>query len=163
MSEWLVRYSLREKMIVALALLVMVVIGVHSLVIEPYQLRVAGLQSELEQQRADLDWMRSAVANLPADGTALETETVEIDGTLANFVDQAVRRQGLSGQLTQMSPVGVDEIRMRYGAVDFNKLVGFIAQVNASGLEVKDIRISPSDIPGIVDSNIVLVRREVAN
>jgi type II secretory pathway component PulM len=161
MSEWLVRYSLREKMIVALALLVMVVIAAHSLVIEPYQLRVAELQSELEQQRADLDWMRSAVANLPAEGAA--PEIVEIDGTLANFIDQAVRRQGLSGQLTQMSPVGADEIRMRYSAVDFNKLVGFIAQVNASGLDVKDIRISPSDIPGIVDSNIVLVRRQVAN
>jgi type II secretory pathway component PulM len=158
MSEWLARYSPREKMIVALALLTMLVIGVHSLVIEPYQLRVAELQRELEQQRADLDWMKSAVLRLPA-ATAAAASTVQIDGTLANFVDQAVRKQGLSGQLTQMSPVGSDEIRMRYSAVDFNRLITFIAQVNASGLDVKDIRISPGDIPGIVDSNIVLVRR----
>jgi type II secretory pathway component PulM len=161
MSEWLARYSLREKMIVVGALLVMMVIGVHSLVIEPYQLRVAELQSELVQQRADLDWMKSAVASLPAE--AAVPDSVEIDGTLVNFVDQAVRRQGLSGQLTQMSPVGTDEIRMRYSAVDFNRLVSFIAQVNASGLDVKDIRISPGDNPGIVDSNIVLVRSQMPN
>jgi type II secretory pathway component PulM len=161
MSEILARYSLREKMIVVVALLVMVVIGVHALVIEPYQLRVVELQSELEQQRADLDWMKSAVAKLPA--TASAPSTVEINGTLANFVDQAVRRQGLSGQLTQISPVGTDEIRMRYSAVDFNQLIGFIAQVNASGLDVKDIRISPGDNPGIVDSNVVLVRRSILN
>ena len=161
MSEWLARYSLREKMIVALALLVVAVIAVHSLVIEPYQLRVDELQSELQQQRADLDWMRSAVAKLPAAGAA--PGTVEIDGTLVNFIDQAVRRQGLSGQLTQMSPVGADEIRMRYSAVDFNQLIGFIAQVTASGLDVKDIRISPGDIPGIVDSNVVLVRHQIPN
>ena len=161
MSEWLARYSPREKIIVGLALLVMVVIGVDSLVLEPYQLRVDELQSELEQQRADLEWMRSAVARLPAAGAA--AATVQIDGTLANFIDQAVRRQGLSGQLTQMSPVGNDEIRMRYSAVDFNRLVGFIAQVNASGLDVKDIRISPGDVPGIVDSNVVLMRREMPN
>ena len=161
MSEWLARYSLREKMIVALALLVMVVIGVHSLVIEPYFLRVDELQTELEQQRADLDWMRSAVASLPAESAA--RNSVQINGTLANFVDQAVRRQGLSGQLTQMSPVGADEIRMRYSAVDFNQLIGFIAQVTASGLDVKDIRISPGDIPGIVDSNVVLERRQMPN
>ncbi len=160
MSEMLARYSLREKMIVVLALLVMLVIGVHALVIEPYQLRVVELQGELEQQRADLDWMRSAVASLPATDAP---STVEINGTLANFVDQAVRRQGLSGQLTQISPVGTDEIRMRYSAVDFNQLIGFIAQVNASGLDVKDIRISPGDIPGIVDSNVVLVRRSILN
>jgi type II secretory pathway component PulM len=48
---------------------------------------------------------------------------------------------------------------MRYNAVDFNRLVSFIAQVNSSGLEIKNIRILPADIPGIVDSNIVLVRR----
>ena len=58
-----------------------------------------------------------------------------------------------------MSPIGADEIRMRYSAVDFNKLVGFIAEVSSSGLDVKDMRISPGDIPGVVDSNIVLERR----
>jgi type II secretory pathway component PulM len=58
-----------------------------------------------------------------------------------------------------MSPIGSDEIRMRYEAVDFNRLVGFIAEVSSSGFRVKDIRISPADNPGIVDSNIVLIRR----
>ena len=157
MSELLARYSPREKMIVLAALLVMLVIGLHSLVIEPYQMRVAELRDELQQQRADLEWMKSAVANMPSVASA--PGTVEIDGTLANFVDQAVRSQGLSAQLTQMSPVGTDEIRMRYADVDFNQLIRFIAQVNASGLDVKDVRISPGEIPGIVDSNIVLLRR----
>ena len=157
MSELLARYSQREKMIVLAALLVIVVIGFHSLVIEPYQMRVVELQEELEQQRADLDWMTSAVANMPSKTAA--PDTVKIDGTLANFVDQAVRSQGLSSKLKQMSPVGTDEIRMRYTDVDFNQLISFIAQVNASGLDVKDVRITPGEIPGIVDSNIVLMRR----
>jgi type II secretory pathway component PulM len=100
--------------------------------------------------------MKSAVARIPA--TSSNASAVAIDGTLANFIDQAVRRQGLTEQLSQMSPVGADEIRMRYAAVDFNRLIGFIAQVNASGLEIKDIRISPGDNAGIVDCNLVLVR-----
>jgi type II secretory pathway component PulM len=82
-----------------------------------------------------------------------------IDGTLANFIDQVVRRQGLRQQLSQISPIGNDEIRMRYKAVDFNRLVSFIAEVNTKGLLVKDMRILPSVNPGIVDSNIVFVRR----
>jgi len=156
MFEFLDRYSAREKLIVGVALLVMTVIMLHAQVIEPYQLRLAELQDEIEQQRADLQWMKSAVARIPA--TASRSSAVEIDGTLANFIDQAVRRQGLTEQLSQMSPVGTDEIRMRYAEVDFNRLVGFIAQVNASGLEIKDIRISPGDDPGIVDCSLVLVR-----
>ena len=47
---------------------------------------------------------------------------------------------------------------MRYKAVDFNRLIGFIAEVNSNGLEVQDMRILPSDVPGIVDSHIVLMR-----
>jgi type II secretory pathway component PulM len=157
MFDFLARYSMREKTIVALALLVVIVIGSDALVIEPYLERVAGLNQQIDQQRDDLAWMRAAVARLPAAATTNDNEA--FSGTLANFIDQAVRSQGLSGQLSQMSPVGSDEIRMRYVDVDFNRLVGFIARVSSSGLEVKDLRITPADVAGIVDSNIVLVRR----
>jgi type II secretory pathway component PulM len=157
MFDFLARYSMREKTIVALALLVVIVIGSDALVIEPYLERVAALNQQIDQQRDDLAWMRVAVARIPAAGVSNDSEA--FSGTLANFIDQAVRSQGLSGQLSQMSPVGSDEIRMRYVDVDFNRLVGFIARVSSSGLEVKDLRITPADVAGIVDSNIVLVRR----
>ena len=157
MLSLLERYTLREKAIVGLGLLVLFGLGVHAFVVEPYQLRITELEQQIEQQRTDLEWMRSAVAGLPT-ASANQAES-RISGTLANFIDQVVRRQGLAGQLSQMSPIGSDEIRMRYSAVDFNRLVGFIAQVNANGLEIKDIRISAVDDPGVVDSSIVLVRR----
>jgi len=157
MLKLLERYTLREKAIVAAALLVVIVIGFHALVIEPYQERASALREEIAQQRTDLAWMRSAVAGMPTGGTG--PATAQISGTLANFINQAVRRQGLSGQLSQISPIGNDEIRMRYSAVEFNRLVNFIAQVNSSGLDIKDIRITAADNPGIVDSSLVLVRR----
>ncbi len=157
MLSLLERYTMREKAIVVCAVLVVIALGVHALVIEPYQQRVADLEEQIAQQRDDLDWMRTAVTRLPAGGA--NANTAAISGTLANFVDQAARRLGLSGQLAQMSPIGNDEVRMRYNAVDFNRLLQFIAQVNSSGLEVKDIRISAVENAGFVDSSLVLVRR----
>ena len=157
MSEFLAQYSMREKAIVALALVIAAGLALHAFVIEPYQDRVAEVRDQIDQQQSDLKWMQSAIARMPASGPVVAT--AEIRGTLANFVDQAVRRQGLSAQLSQISPVGNDEIRMRYSAVDFNRLVNFIAQVNSSGLKVKDIRISAAENPGVVDSSLVLVRR----
>ncbi len=156
MSEFLARYSLREKLIVLAALLVVIVISLHALVIEPYQQRLALLHEDIEQQRADLVWMKSAVLRMPS--SVESSVTTSIDGTLVNFIDQAVRRQGLSEQLSQISPIGTDEIRMRYKAIDFNRLVGFIAEVNSNGFEVQDMRILSSSVPGIVDSHIVLKR-----
>ena len=159
MFDFLAQYSLREKAIVAAGLVIVIILGVHALVIEPYQQRLVLLQETVEQQSADLAWMKSTVGRLPAAGAANSVSNQAISGTLANFIDQVVRRQGLSEQLSQISPIGNDEIRMRYVSVDFNRLVSFIAQVNISGLDIKDIRILPADTPGIVDSNIVLVRR----
>ena len=159
MFNFLAQYSLREKAIVATALLVVIVLGLHAFVIEPYQDRVATLQQDIEQQNTDLTWMKSAVARLPPGGVTNSTSNQTISGTLANFIDQVVRSQGLSEELSQISPIGNDEIRMRYKAVDFNQLVSFIAQVNTRGLDISDIRILPTDVPGIVDSNLVLVRR----
>jgi type II secretory pathway component PulM len=156
MSELLARYSLREKLIVLAALVVVIVIGVHALVIEPYQQRVASLHEEIEQQRSDLVWMKSAVVRMPV--SVQSSATTVISGTLVNFIDQAVRRQGLSEQLSQMSPIGADEIRMRYKEIDFNRLIDFIAEINSSGLEVQDMRIQPSEVPGIVDTHLVLMR-----
>ena len=156
MSEFLTRYSLREKLIVLVAMVVVVFVGVHALMIEPYLMRVAALHDEIEQQRTDLAWMKSAVARMPTGLTS--PGNARISGTLANFIDQAVRRQGLSDKLSQMSPIGTDEIRMRYKAIDFNRLIEFIAEVSSSGLEVQDMRILASDTPGIVDSHIVLMR-----
>ena len=157
MANLLAQYSNREKSIVALALLVVLALAGHSLVIEPYQQRYVELQESIDQHNADLKWMRSVVPGLPIAGA--EISAGKIEGTLANFIDQAVRSQGLSNQLSQMSPVGSDEIRMRYSTVDFNRLVSFVARIHASGLEVKDIRITAANTPGIVDSSIVLVRQ----
>ena len=69
MFDFLARYSAREKLIVGLALLVLTVIVLHAQVIEPYQLRLSELQDEVEQRRADLNWMKSAVARIPATST----------------------------------------------------------------------------------------------
>jgi type II secretory pathway component PulM len=156
-ANLLAQYSSREKFIVALALLVVLALACHSIIIEPYQQRLVELQESIDQHNADLKWMRSVVPGLPVAGA--EISAGNIDGTLANFIDQAVRSQGLSNQLSQMSPVGNDEIRMRYSAVDFNRLVSFVARIHASGLDVKDIRITAGDTPGIVDSSLVLVRQ----
>ncbi len=159
MFSFISRYSMREKMIVAAGLLVLTVLGLHSFVIEPYQERMVFLEESIAQKNNDLVWMKTTAARLPQTSVDAATENQAIVGTLANFIDQVVRQQGLSEQLSQISPIGNNEIRMRYKAVDFNALLSFIAQVNTSGLEIKDIRILPAGAPGIVDSNIVLLLR----
>ena len=55
-----------------------------------------------------------------------------------------------------MRPNGEDEIRVRFTEIPFNKLTGFVAQMNNQGLTVKDFKINAGDNPEQVDSNLLL-------
>ena len=153
MAELMARYSARERLIVLIALLVMFTLGIHALVIEPYQKRLTSLSEEIEQSKNDLQWMTSMVHRIPTSATGIAQQS--FSGSLANLINQAVKQQNLNAFLAQMTPRGEEEIRVRFSAVPFELLIRFIAKMNDLGLNVKDLRINASDNPAQVDSNLV--------
>ncbi len=153
MAELMARYSVREKVIVLIGLLVMLALGTHALVIEPHQKRLASLGEEIEQSKSDLQWMKSMVHSIPSSTASIPQQS--FSGSLANLINQAVKQQNLNSFLAQMTPKGEEEIRVRFSAVPFELLIRFIAKMNDLGLNVKDLRISASDNPAQVDSNLV--------
>ena len=154
MMNPLSNYSVREKIIFGLALLALLSVAVHALVVEPYTQRMSTLRDNLEQGRSDLSWMGSVVGQLPANSNTV-SNTV-FSGSLANLMDSEIRELELKPFLSQMSPVSEDEIRIRYSAISFNRLIEFIARVNEQGLEVKNLRINVATKPGEVDCSLVL-------
>ncbi len=154
MANLMSRYSTREKMIVLLAIIIMSGLSIHALLIEPYQNRMTNLSEQLQQANGDLQWMKTMLHRLPARG---ENQTQKnFDGSLANLINKSVRQQKLNTFLTQMTPRGDDEIRVRFSAIPFEQLIRFVAIVNDEGLNVKDLRINAADSPGQVDSSLVL-------
>ncbi len=153
MAELMARYTARERLIVLVALLVAFGLGIHALVIEPYQKRVSSLSEMIGQSKTDLQWMRSMVHKIPAGTTNIAQQS--FSGSLANLINQAVKQQNLSAFLAQMTPKGEDEIRVRFSAVPFELLIRFIAKMNDTGLNVKDLRINAGDNPAQVDSNLI--------
>jgi len=154
MVEFMSRYSPRERLIVILAVVVLLGLGSHALIIEPYQQKVARLTEALEQSKSDFKWMKDMLPRLPARASAIQTES--LNGSLANFVNQAVTQQKLNTFLAQMTPKGEDEIRVRFKAIPFQKLIVFISKVKDREINVKDLRINASDSVSLVDSSLVL-------
>ena len=154
MANILARYSAREKLIVLIGTLVLVVLGVHALLIEPYQERFTRVEEALDQGRDDLQWMATAVQGLSNSG--IDQKVQSFNGSLANLIDQTVKQQQLNAFLSQMTPRGEDEIRVRFKAVPFERFIVFVAKLNDQGLKVKDLRINAGDNPAQVDSSLVL-------
>jgi len=154
MANLLARYSARERLIVLIGIVVLAVLGVHALLIEPYQERVSSIEEALDQGRDDLQWMTTAVQGLKISGAGQTAQS--FNGSLANLIDQTVKQQQLNAFLAQMTPRGENEIRVRFKAVPFEKLIVFVAKLNDQGLNVKDLRINAGDNPAQVDSSLVL-------
>jgi type II secretory pathway component PulM len=127
---------------------------IHALVLEPYYQKQSGLTDQFDQAISDLKWMESEVHRLPI--AAMSGEAIKFEGSLANLIDKEVRSQKLDANLAQMTPVGTDEIRVRFAGIAFDKLLNFIARVNNQGLSVKDLRINASDKRAEVDASLVL-------
>ena len=154
MAEFMSRYRARERLIVIFAVVIMLGLGVHSFIIEPYQQKVTSLNEDLEQSKADLKWMAAMVRQLPVTGS--QSQNNSFDGTLANFINQTVTQQKLNSFLAQMTPKGEDEIRVRFKAVPFQDLMVFVSKVKDQGLNVRDLRVNAGDDPAQVDSSLVL-------
>jgi type II secretory pathway component PulM len=144
---------MREKLIVITAIFVVGVLSIHNLVIEPYQQKFGRVTDDIDQAEIDLLWMQSEVQRLPA--SSATKKNVSFNGSLANLINQAVASQKLNTYLTQMTPMGESEIRIRYSSIDFNQLLTFIATLKERGLIIKDLRINSTSDIATVDSTVV--------
>jgi type II secretory pathway component PulM len=57
MMERLSSYSAREKMVFGFALIALLGVAVHALLVEPYTQRLSTLKDDLEQGRADFNYL----------------------------------------------------------------------------------------------------------
>jgi type II secretory pathway component PulM len=156
MLSYLSKLSMREKWIVIAAVFIVGVLSTHSFVIEPYQQNFSRVTDAIDQAEIDLLWMQSEVKRLPA--SSATKKNVSFNGSLANLINQAVARQKLNSYLTQMTPMGESEVRIRYSAIDFNQLITFIATLKERGLLIKDLRINSTSDIATVDSTVVFIK-----
>ena len=154
MKDFIARLSPRERSIFGLSGLALLGLLIHALVLEPYYQKQSSLNDKFDQAIIDLKWMESEVHRLPV--AAMSGEAIKFEGSLANLIDKEVRSQKLDANLAQMTPVGTDEIRVRFAGIAFDKLLNFIARINNQGLSVKDLRINASDKRADVDASLVL-------
>ena len=98
--------------------------------------------------------MESVVHRLPSSQVA--GGVIKFEGSLANLIDKEVKGHKLDSKLAQMTPVGRDEIRVRFTGIAFDKLLEFIARINSQGLSIKDLRVIASENTTEVDASLVL-------
>jgi len=144
--------AIRERVILIVASLIVLIIAVDSLVIQEMYLKSQLMDEKIEQAKDDLDWMRVAVNRLPSQKKAAGKVK---PGRIVNYIDQQIARQGLKKNMLQMTPVKDHSARLRLSDVEFNKLLKFFTAIEGSVL-IQEVRLLPTDTKGFVNVSLVI-------
>jgi len=121
------------------------------------QRSVWAARAEVEQKRADVEWMQQAGPALAAAGPGPGVIEQIPQGRLLVLIDDTARESGLSKALvgSPLAPGGGIQVQME--GADFNVLTAWVSRlINQHGLAIEKASLTASATPGTVNASILL-------
>ncbi len=152
MRTWWEGISLRERLIVIVASIVVLYVVLDLILIQPVLGQRQQLTEDVAQAKEDLLWMQQAIQKIPSGSTA---SSKPLRGSIATYVDGQITRSGLKKSLQQMTPILKHSVRVRLADVDFNQLLNFLLALDTA-IEIDEVRILPQSDEGVVNASLIL-------
>jgi len=140
MKDWYLRQSPRDRVIVITVGVLTLVCLLYALVWYPMQTRKARTEQVLVSKQETLAFVQRARAQLgAASGNASAGKTSDKAPYL--LIDEVIRQAKMDPP-ERVEPSGANGARVQFGEVEFDKLVGVLAELELYGLEVTTLTIS---------------------
>jgi general secretion pathway protein M len=155
MKEWFKNLVPRERLVVIGGAVVVALVLFWSLVLNPLYSGVDRLSQQIETKRVLITWMQTAAAEIRGAGNVPVPDTV--GQSLVVVIARSTQQAGLDTALRQNQPIGDDGIRVRLERAPFDKIVGWLAQLQAgNGLSLESASFERLTAAGTVNASIVL-------
>lgn len=130
------RLAVRERWLIALAVVLVVVVGGHALVWTPLSQSNLALRQDLTRQAALLDWLERIGPEVQRLRTQEVSGVPQLPGSPMAVIDRSARAAGLAGALARIEPAGND-IRVVFEQAVFDDVTEWLSGLLAGGaLEV---------------------------
>lgn len=150
--DWWSARTSRERTVVSVGVVLVVLALVWASVLNPLAQRRAELERAVPEQRALLAWMES----LP---TGQRNNAGTTQGSLFAVVDSSARATALAGTLSRIQPEGADTVRVWFDEAPFNDLVTWLAVLEREhGIRVTAVAADRTASPGRVSARVTLAR-----
>lgn len=162
MPQWLAARSPRERFILALAGVLLVIVLVYGLVWRPVAHHVTGLEKAVRKERVLLQWLEQTAIEIERLRSRHISRGRSKHQSLLALVDQTARQAGLGNSIRRVEPNGKDGVRLRFEAVAFDALMGWLEKIvgdAAGSIRIEALAIDRRDEPGLVDARMTLRER----
>ncbi len=156
MKDWLATRTPRERRILAIAGVFLILVLLYGALIHPFYAGLARLRQTAAEPHALLHWMRGTAREIQSlRGSAAVTPAS--GGSLLSVVNQAARREHLEGAVRRLEPDNTGGVRVWLKQASFDQVVRWLGvlQRNA-GLRIESIDLEATGEPGKVDGHAVL-------
>ena len=163
MKDWWLAQSPRDRRILAIGSMFVVVAIFYSFLWEPLYQRHAKYQLQIQEQHQLLQWMqeRSAEAKQLMTRSPAHSPTQRSKpkrkGSLLSLVDRLAKKAGLGDGLKRVEPVGRSGVRLWLEDVEFTHLSDWLNTLSSQhGAEVDSAAIDRAEAPGRVNARLLI-------
>lgn len=159
LKDWFYGLQPRERAIIGGGAILVLLTAIYMLALAPFYRNVAALSASVEEQKADLAWLRSVAGEVQALSANQPMVAAPTDESLVVLVDRTAREAGLSSALTGQTPNGETGIRVRLEGAGFDQAMMWLANLELShAVAIESATFDRTSTPGQVNVNLVLNR-----
>ncbi|RFF28505.1 MULTISPECIES: type II secretion system protein GspM [unclassified Wenzhouxiangella] len=148
----------RQRRLIGLAGLVLVVALVYVWIWEPLAEAREAERERIAQQQALLNWLET-VAPMAERLRENSRSSRDLDGrSLLGLADETARAAGLAGAMARIEPTGDDEVRVWLEGADFVKVMGWLEAFSRSRpVQVDQLQVDTTGDEGQVNVRVTLI------
>ena len=141
MKDWYLRQSPRDRYIV-IGVAALTIIGLlYAIVWYPMTSRVAQAEQAIISKQETLQFIQQAAVQLRGANASSGSQKKTSDKAPYLLIDQVIREASM-GLPERVEPSGANGARVQFNEVEFDKLVGVLAELELYGLQVSTMTIS---------------------
>lgn len=160
MRQWFDSLAPRERVMVGIAAVVVVLAVLYAGVWEPLNHGVAHLSQQVKQQRELVSWLHETAPKIRALRQATHRNAPkEQNAALLSVIDKTSKAAGMGGMVKRIQPQGDNSVQVWIENATFNDMLDWVYRLqNRYGVEVKSASMQPGNQAGQVHGNLRLIR-----
>lgn len=157
-ESWLVQLAPRERIMVLVCAIVVVIYGSWSLLIQPLFITSSELTERVEQKQSQLANYQELAARYKAMSAKTGGTVITNSDSIVLVIDKTTRKNKLAQFLKRNQPDGESGVRIRFEGAPFDTLVEWLGELNTNyGMTMVTANFDSTDT-GRVNCSLVISR-----
>lgn len=157
-KEWWSGLQTRERLYLSGGAAAVVVMILWGMIWDPLSDAVANYESGILGKQNDLQWMKTAAAQIQSIQGTLPNRQ-DHNRSLLALLEERINNLGLKSSLARMNPEGSSQVKFWLNAGNFDQLIRLFGELEQQyGVTVTSMSITATDQPGLVDARVTVAR-----